>query len=112
MNKKLIRITESDLHKIVANVVRNILKEEELRGMPLNAPENSYDRRQAYKLADAIDRKMIELNIKSDSHHQPVVCMLHKAVLEMIQSNDFHSLPKYTRLWQRMLETNNFDTWS
>ena len=112
MNKKLIRLTESDLHQIVVNAVRNILKEEELRGMLLNAPEDSYERKEAFKLADAIDRKMIEQNIKSDSHHQPVVCMLHEAVLEMIQNNDFHNLLKYTRLWQRMLETNNFDTWS
>lgn len=110
--KKLVRLTESDLHQIVVNAVRNILKEEELRGMLLNAPEDSYERREAFKLADAIDRKMIEQNIKSDSHHQPVVCMLHESVLEMIQNNDFHNLLKYTRLWQRMLETNNFETWS
>lgn len=112
MNKKLIRLTESDLHRIVKESVNRILKEEELKGTLLNPSPDSLEKKQAYRLYDEIERKLMEIGLVSDSHHHPAGFILQDAVLEMIRKNDYRNLRNYAMKWKRMLETNNFDTWS
>jgi len=116
MNKNRIRLTESQLHKVIKESVKKILKEEELKGFLLNPSKESFNRNKLETLYDEVNNVCEKLKLPSDSIHQPYIYLFRDALHELITKDSFgeynisdFEVKKYFREWEYIKNKECFD---
>jgi hypothetical protein len=114
-----IKLTENELKQIVAESVRRILNEEELKGRLLNPSKESYWRTNLEELLDEVNDVCETLNLPSDYRHQPYIYLFRNALRELIQKDSYGDYPitqneanKYRREWEYIKRNQCYDTYS